>query len=278
MFVPATPAREHIRKLRAGPYYMSAERIATLAGLSVSGVSQILRGRRTPSRDSAPVEEIHRDTEAAILGVRPEVLPLSTGKLGAMVPSLGVRRRLQALLAIGFPMRALSVECGMISDGNTILRLVKGYTGKQSVYASTHRAVCEAYDRLVALGPDGYGLNPGYYSRSIRSAARNGYAPPGAWDADTIDDPEAEPEWTGACGTEAGYQIHYRERIPYCAPCRQAHHEYKLEHPGKSPLKSQRWAEIRRLSDDEGMSVEKIAKWLDVSERTVTRALKEERA
>lgn len=39
---------------------------------------------------------------------------------------------------------------------------------------------------------------------------------------DTIDDPAAFPDWTGQCGTAAGYSAHSRHHVPYCDPCRRA--------------------------------------------------------
>lgn len=58
-------------------------------------------------------------------------------------------------------------------------------------------------------------------------ARRQRWAPTWAWDGDTLDDPDASPEWTGACGTAEGYRIHIRETIfegnplPLCDRCRE---------------------------------------------------------
>lgn len=274
MRVPSGPAREHIRMLRAAPYWMSYPRIAEVSGLAHSVIVRIVGGKLRDGR-RVTVDEIHRDTEAIILGVRPE---LEHPGLGGRMPSIGAARRVRALLALGFSTQFVSENCGLGRHPNPAHRLARGLVRSEFIFRSTHQSVAEGYERLHATTPADWGISPNSYVRSRNSARRYGYPPPGCWDPDTIDDPDALPEWTGECGTERGYQIHYRERIPYCPPCREAHHEYKLEHPGKSPLKEQRWAEVRRLSEQRGMTVEQIAQELDISERTVTRALKEEEA
>jgi hypothetical protein len=45
---------------------------------------------------------------------------------------------------------------------------------------------------------------------------------PDHWDDDTIDDPNAVPEYTGRCGSIVGALIHLRESIPMCPPCEQS--------------------------------------------------------
>jgi AraC-like DNA-binding protein len=195
----------------------------------------------------------------------------------AWVDSTGAIRRLKALWAAGYSLPWLAEQTGFCSRSYLQL-MFRGVRSESGMEYQNVRAVARLYERCAYTDPVDLGVpaKSAAYARTF--AAKKGYAPPGCWDEDTIDDPDALPEWTGACGTERGYQIHYRERIPYCPPCSRAHHEYKVEHPGKSPLKEQRWAEVRRLSEQRGMTVEQIAHELDISERTVIRALKEETA
>jgi hypothetical protein len=57
------------------------------------------------------------------------------------------------------------------------------------VYRKTHEAVAAAYDALSMKLPPDTGI-----SRQVRAhAERRGWAPPLAWDDDTIDDPDAVP-------------------------------------------------------------------------------------
>lgn len=275
MEVSSTPSRDHIRHLRAAPFYMSYPRIADLSGVAASTLSQIVAGRRSDYRQYQPVTRVHRDTEAAILGVKPELEP-PEGRRGHVLPTATVRR-LQALLALGFPMLFLSQQCGMGDEANAVHRTVNGKNGRHYVFRDTHIRVAEAYDRLHAMTPDDFGIKLMSSNRTRKSAAQKGYAPPTCWDDDTIDDPDALPEWTGECGSEHGYQIHYREKIPYCEPCRRAHRAYKDGLSGAGEARAKQNAELEQYLAD-GWSVEKIADELGVSRRTVERRLKERAA
>src|SRR5688572_3353068 len=110
LFVSPDATRTHLAMLTGDPYYMSRRRIAELAGVCESNLSQVMRGRRGEGRQHEPVKQIHRDTEAAILGVRPEIDPKPGG--GGYVPPTGTRRRLQALVAAGYPLSPLSDGMG----------------------------------------------------------------------------------------------------------------------------------------------------------------------
>lgn len=217
MSTPASPAREHIRKLKSAPYYMSNRRIAELAGVADSTVCQTLRGVRHAARDRRDVGEVRRSTEAAILSVVPEINPPARG--GGHVNPVGARRRLQALNAAGYPLSFLSAEMGWAKDPAPAGRFVKGLQGGQFIIHSTFRKACEAFDRLEMVRPEDMGIPHMSTERARRSAVRNNYAPAHCWDPDTIDDPDAFPEWTGACGTPRGSRIHQREGIPMCPAC-----------------------------------------------------------
>jgi hypothetical protein len=99
----------------------------------------------------------------------------------AYVDPTGTRRRLRALGAIGYPLRSLGVEIGWTSN---LGRLI---WGNQRVHRSTAQLVKDAYERLSGT--------PGPSQRARKAAKRAGYAPPLAWDDDTIDDPDATPNF-----------------------------------------------------------------------------------
>lgn len=221
MFVPAGPSRAYLALLKGDPYHMPNARIAALSGLSESNLSQIHSGHRHPGRGRAPVVEVHRDTEAAILGVRPEVRVAQRG--GGQVSPVGTRRRLQALAAAGFPLRHLSEQMEWGSDPQPVHRLITGKSATRYVQHSTLLKARQVYDEWSGLDPADAGFSKLAVSRARASAARRGYAPPRCWDPDTIDDPDAIPEWTGRCGTVHGWLIHEKEGIPVCGPCSDAH-------------------------------------------------------
>jgi hypothetical protein len=93
-----------------------------------------------------------------------------------LVDATGTRRRLQALIAIGWPRRALAERLG--TRPANILR-------QRRVRAGTARRVARVYDQLS--------MTPGPDPRCAEAARRRGWAPPLAWDDDQIDDPRAQP-------------------------------------------------------------------------------------
>jgi hypothetical protein len=87
---------------------------------------------------------------------------------------------------------------------------------------STQRATRDLYDQLWKLNPLEHGVALHSHNRARNLAHAYRWAPVGAWDDDTIDSPDAFPDWTGACGTPRGYRAHSTHRIPLCDPCREA--------------------------------------------------------
>jgi transcriptional regulator with XRE-family HTH domain len=238
---------------------MSNRRIAELSGMTESNLSQIIRGKRGASRGFVPVVEIHRDTEAAILGVRPEKDPPARG--GARMSPVGARRRLQALARLGFPLRHLSEGVDWGIDPQPVHRFITGKSGAVYIMHSTHRKVCELYDKLHQTDPLDLGYSKVSVSRARASAVKNGYAPPSCWDVDTIDDPDAIPEWTGRCGTPLGNRIHQRDGIPMCDPYREA--GPLSGYPGFVP------ARLRRLRTKAGLTLREIQEASGVHARTI---------
>lgn len=107
------------------------------------------------------------------------------------VDATGTRRRLQALVALGWPQGAIA-NCMGISRQNLNLLL---YSSHATVQQRTHERALAAY-RALSMQP-----GPGKHARTV--AEKNGWAPPLAWDDDTIDDPAARPVGvrTGSPGT-----------------------------------------------------------------------------
>jgi hypothetical protein len=119
---------------------------------------------------------------------RSEILPLPTAQ--QQRDAYRVRRRLQALVAIGWSQAKLADRLGML--GGNFGRVI-GRTDQ--VLASTARAAQELYEELWSSPPpETDHRSRQSASRARNQAARAGWAPPLAWDDDTIDDPTAMPD------------------------------------------------------------------------------------
>lgn len=173
----------------------------------------------------------HKPVDTILVGTRNKVLATDyappVGR-GARVSALGARRRFRAMQADGFTYPFLANLMGWHTKQSftRVHDLASARRSKEYVYFTTHQAIADMYDRNLIKWPQDYpqwNHRPGY---AINNAQKHGWAPRGAWDADTIDDPEAFPEWTGECGTPAGYRIHHRDSIPMCEPCKAANYEY----------------------------------------------------
>lgn len=134
------------------------------------------------------------------------------------VPGLGTKRRLAGLWYGGYPLPLVSELLG-IGPANYFQKMIAGVAGWETT-AGTARAVAALADKLETADPADYGIDSRKRKYCRAFAIKKGCAPLGCWDVDTIDDPEAIPEWTGACGTELGPSIHKRESIPLCEACK----------------------------------------------------------
>ena len=211
-YVDAEPIREHVRAL--GAYGIGWKRVAKLAGVQATVVSKLLYGDRR--RGMGPSKGLRPENAEKILAVRavPENLGSAVGVEGA-----GTRRRLQVLVAGGWPQAQLAPRLDMGPGNFGTLIHAEGV----EVLAATARSVTALYEQLWRADPVEHGVTLQAASRARNQARANGWAPVGAWDDDTIDDPEAFPDWTGLCGTPQGYDAHYTHHLlPACPPCRDA--------------------------------------------------------
>lgn len=110
-----------------------------------------------------------------------KLLSMSLGGGSIKVSTVGAIRRLQALRAIGWTMRDIA-DKGGVPMGSIDSLLFKH---RDTMTRSLNARVTEAYELMSGTpGPS--------HLTSIR-ALRAGWAPPAAWDDDTIDDPNAKP-------------------------------------------------------------------------------------
>lgn len=174
--VDATEAREHLRKLAARG--MGEARIAELSGLSHHPLRTIKQG--------AP--RAHEATVAAILSI-PLDAPVAPG---TRLDATGTKRRVQALACMGWSLERIGREAGIYGRGNMFALLIF----HDKVTARVERAVREVYERLWDKEPTWSNISQkGVVTRTKNLAKKRGWAPPLAWDEETIDDPEAKPNW-----------------------------------------------------------------------------------
>lgn len=197
---------------KARRYGMSDSMIVQQTGVPMSLPSKVRRGA---------IRTMHRDTLEKLMKLHPErptvtFLP-TRGRVGggAYASSVGTLRRVQGLRADGFPGRLLGDRLGVSYEA--IAQLAKAE--RPRVLETTRLSIAQLYAELDGRKPEEFGVLKQAAGKCSTYARRSGYAPRSCWDWDTIDDPEAIPEWTGRCGTPIGYRIHKREDIPVCPAC-----------------------------------------------------------
>ena len=180
-YVDAQPVREHLRALMAEG--LGWKRIATLAGLNSSVIYPILYGR-SDRNNAAPRTKVRPETARKILAVAANLDNLGAT---ARIDGTGTRRRLQALVAIGWSQAELGRRLGITPSNTPAL-----FRGQDSglVHAATARKARALYNQLWATPPPETTHRQKINASRARNFARNnGWPPPLAWDDDTIDDP-----------------------------------------------------------------------------------------
>ncbi|WP_435215838.1 hypothetical protein [Streptomyces sp. bgisy034] len=226
-YVNAEPVRAHIAYLR--DCGMGLRAIAVASGVDRRRLQSIVIGRAHLGR--GPQAQVRPALAAAILAVEPTLDTLGTN---TVIPGVGTTRRLQALVAVGWPQLHLGEELGWTSQNFSVLIIAT------TVTVRTARAVYALYDRLWNVDPLSHGASPGSITRAKKRAAEARWAPPAAWDDDRIDDPAACPDWTGRCGTAEGYRAHINHHIPICPPCREAGAVQRAERTARSQARALR--------------------------------------
>lgn len=178
-FIPTEHVALHLAKLLdAG---------ATLAG--VAAAAQVPRSLLERVRDSRSWGKRGTRFEAAsrILQLDPETSPAITDE--ALVPSLGLRRRVEALMVDGWPVRIIAQAAGLRYDSlRTSLyrdRVRHGTVRRIDQIFQHPRRMLEEYAHLVSDGER---------RRVQRAARRRGFAPALAWDRIDHDRAPARPE------------------------------------------------------------------------------------
>lgn len=175
--VDAGPVRDHLMLLM--DYGIGMKRIAAIAGVSNATLGKILYGDRT--RNMPPRERVEKHVADGVLAVKPSLVHLGQTTL---VDGAGTRRRLQALVTIGWSQSRLAQRLGM--SPRNIGRTIQS----PRVWAETARQVQALYEDLWDQPQRGHDQRSrGSASRAKKQAMTNGWLPPLAWDDDTIDNP-----------------------------------------------------------------------------------------
>lgn len=166
--VPAGPSQEHVQALVIN-HGLTLRGIAEAASISPYIISDLNRGLK---------KSVLRTSERAILAVTAEAV-LSRSNAEGLVPNIGGRRRIQALMAMGWRHQDLTPMLGM-NTSNIVHQQGEWFTKRK------HDTIKALYEKLWdKRGPA--------TTISINRVIKAGYAPPLAWDDETIDDPHARP-------------------------------------------------------------------------------------
>lgn len=170
--------------------------IAEASLVSDRAIRYILAGQPTVQRDNA----------LRLLAIKPEDSP--------RVPPIGTVRRIKALARIGYTIQwtATQAEC----SNRHIYEILNGTV--EAVDRPLAERFAEIYSRHEAT--------PGPSNPARIAATSKNWTGPDGWDSDSIDDPDAHPDWTGFCGSDRGWWTHRLEHIPVCEPCQAAHDQW----------------------------------------------------
>lgn len=186
--VPAGPVGEHVAKLRASG--LGWARIAELAGVATFVVRSSVNGSTILCKNAR-----------AILAVSGDPVDLSRDK-GRSISVLGTRRRLRALVALGYTNKQLAAAIGAADQQIHGLLYQNNF-----VTAATARKVRQLFEELgMTSAPPTVAAR-----RAIARAKRLGWAPPMAWDEGEIDNPDAQPHMVPHRWGEQGWAQRYAE-------------------------------------------------------------------
>lgn len=179
--IDAGPTHEHLATLRE--FGLSVRTLHRLSGVSMKSLASLVWG--VEGRE--PSGQVRQETAERLMAVRPRLELLDpVAKIGAH----GTRRRLQALQTLGWSPRQLAV--GLSASSEYVGKISRGEVPR--VRVTTALAIRVLYERLWdSQPPQDDQRQRMIVTRMRRKAARNGWAPPMAWDDDTIDDPTAMP-------------------------------------------------------------------------------------
>jgi transcriptional regulator with XRE-family HTH domain len=185
--VDAAPVREHVERLRAAG--MGYKTIGARAGVGTTAVRSLVYGREdyVPGGGHGPrhgevKKRMARSVAEKILAVE---VTLETLPAVAHVDGTGTRRRLQALVCLGWSMSKLAGRLGM--EASNFSRVMHG---ERLVRVETAKAAAALFDELWSTpAPASEHREKIAASRARRYARERRWLPPLAWD-----DPDTDRE------------------------------------------------------------------------------------
>ncbi|MGQ4513632.1 hypothetical protein [Streptomyces sp. DW26H14] len=172
----AEPVREHLLALQAAG--ITIHRIAAITGMPYNSVRSYTQSCRSHPRR-------HRITPTAaekILAIDPETTRPSR------VDPTGARRRIEALVAIGWPTIRIAERAGFSPANRTCI------FNRPTILLTTAQGVTEAYEEMRHQKPARHGVSATSIKRAKKRAAERRWPPPKYWDeTGAIDDPDFTP-------------------------------------------------------------------------------------
>jgi lambda repressor-like predicted transcriptional regulator len=240
--VAAEPVRIHLRLLaEAG---IGLRHVGKLTGISYATLSRLVWGE--PWRKRPPTRHVRADTAHRILAVQ----ATTHRAAGAHIDATGTRRRLQALIALGWTAAELARQLGRTTAS------LRGTMARTRVTAATADQVRELYEQLSGTPPDESNPSASRGAERARNLAhQNGWPAPLAWD-DIDTDPEP-PHTADAHADIDDFDIEVAiERVTAGEPVQ---------------LTPQERNEVIHRLTHRGHSLEQIAGYLGICSRTVSR-------
>ena len=158
LLVDSEPSRRHVQALMAGG--MGQRRISEESGVSVAVIHRLM-GWCT----SRPANKVHPETEAKLFACNPFALAD-----GAKIPAGPAARKVQALLAIGWPRLAQAGHIG-VTPSNFVYA---DWDDSHTITVRRDRDIDQMYRQLC--------MTPGTSVRARNEGTRKGWPPPLAWD------------------------------------------------------------------------------------------------
>ncbi|MGW1949126.1 hypothetical protein ACWCRC_32985 [Streptomyces sp. NPDC001940] len=180
-FTEAEPVRQHVLAIKASG--MGLRCVSKLTGVSIGSLEHLLYGKN----DLPPAVKIRTESAEALLDFWPT---LDDYEDRVHIDGTGTRRRIQALAMAGWPSVAIRDQLGDVATG-TIEKL----RSRTTVTARLARAVRDFYNQVSTKTAEEFGVTPWIANRTRGYAARHNWVMAAAWDDDTIDDPQAKPDF-----------------------------------------------------------------------------------
>lgn len=242
-WVDAEPVRARLLELTAeGVGY---KQVCHITGLAPTTLGTILYGRHDRRGGSFP-QWCRREIAEQVMGLVVDPLQMTDGHV---ISSIGFRRRVQALVAIGWSYTRIAAEFG--KDASAVIRMTEG----AGVTVRHMKAIIAIYDRWWDQDPVATARTPGErrgVTMARRLAAERNWPKPMDWPDDLIDDPQFRP----GRGEEK-----FIDEI--AVDLAVTGHRVRLS-------KAERELAVQRLTA-QGMSAKEIGRQLHVTGRTVVR-------